>query len=91
MRALSNDFRLYFNENLPKGGYITEKFALLNLLRALGGLAANGDATEKAESADTAATTEPTAAPDPTDAGQKHNFMAEVLSRHERISNRLKK
>ena len=73
-----------------KEGIITEKFALLNLLQALGGLTATGGATDKSEADETAeAPSAPAPAPSAPPEEQKPNFMAEILTRHERISNRV--
>lgn len=69
---------------------ITEKFALLNLLKALEGLSGNHTAadtdTKPAPKADSAP---PGANTDKAEVKEMPNVMASVIERHERISNRV--
>ncbi|MDE7401567.1 MAG: hypothetical protein K2N17_05905 [Clostridia bacterium] len=78
--------------------HFTENFALFNLLKLLGGMTSAQNGTNFAQSAENEFTapqfnapTDGTAAnrnaPPPA---EKHNVMADVIERHERIINRMK-
>ncbi|MDE6074875.1 MAG: hypothetical protein K2G26_00385 [Clostridia bacterium] len=78
--------------------HFTENFALFNLLKLLGGMSSAQNGTPSAPSAEN----DFTAPQDNTPAGgvtanrtapppaEKHNVMADVIERHERIVNRMK-
>lgn len=61
---------------------------MFNLLKLLGGISGNQNTQTPADE-ETPATPQPSAAPPPEPA--RHNYMADVIERHERISNRVKK
>ena len=81
-KFLSNKKRVDFKK---KELYFTEKFALLNLLTALGKMNLQNNAQAEAEPRPQ----EPPQAPPPTYEVQ-NNMFARVLSRHEEIANRIK-
>ena len=66
---------------------ITEKFALLNLIKALQGISAPSGDGVKGQTAPPPANTPVSDAPQKEN---KYNAMASVLERHEAISNRVK-
>ena len=66
--------------------YFTEKFALLNLLTALGKMTAQNNGQEEAPSPPQKAPQ----SPPPTPYEEQNNMLASVLARHETISNRVK-
>ncbi len=68
-----------------------EKFALLNLLKALETLSPqkSSENEQRPEPHQTAPAPEPQS-PQPQETPERLNVMANVLSRHEEISNRLK-
>ncbi len=66
--------------------YFTEKFALLNLLNALGKLSSPDKDKEAAANVNAARPPEEPPAPQQT----QNNMFAHVLERHEAISNRIK-
>ena len=79
--------------------HFTENFALFNLLKLLGGMSSAQNGTPSAQTAENdftapqgnaqsdGAATRQTAPPQE----EKHNVMADVIERHERIVNRMKK
>ncbi|MDE6597750.1 MAG: hypothetical protein K2K60_03840 [Clostridia bacterium] len=73
-----------------KGGLITEKFALLNLLQALGQLSKPSTAQGEAENISPSSNGTPPAPSAPSAQQPPHNMMQAVLERHERIANKLK-
>ena len=82
-KFLGNKKRVDFEK---KELYFTEKFALLNLLNALGKMA-------PPDNADAESGTHPkevTQSPPPPPYEAQNNMFARVLARHEEISNRLR-
>ena len=78
---------MILTKNLLKGELFTEKFALLNLIKALGGLSVPPEQdAEKASPPPTYAKTSP--AP-PENEVKEYNAMANVIAKHEQISNRV--
>ena len=69
-----------------KGELFLEKFALLNLLKAIDGL----QREKTAENAPSAPSNQPPVPEQQTKKEDMPNFMYETLLRHETISNRLK-
>ena len=78
--------------------HFTENFALFNLLKLLGGMTSAQNGTPSAQlsenefsapqvNAPTDGAAESRTAPPPA---EKHNVMADVIERHERIVNRMK-
>ena len=66
---------------------ITEKFALLNLIKALQGISAVNPDNKDGESS---APPPAYSAPDRKQSTAEYNAMADVLRRHEAISNRVR-
>lgn len=84
---------------MKKENIITEKFALLNLIRALGGLSAeqNRQDGRQGEQFEAAEEAPKQAAPRAQGEEKKgaapradYNFMASVIARHEETANRIK-
>ena len=76
-------------KKIKRRNFVTEKFALLNFLKAIDGLTSGtgGESAEKPPSP---------APPEQKNAGGdngygNYNYMQKMLERHEEISNRLKK
>lgn len=79
-----------FKKNNKKGVIFTEKFALLNILKALEGISMqnSGNKQEENGSSDSAVPEQEKAVPQAVNTYP--NVMASVLERHEAISNRVK-
>lgn len=61
---------------------------MFNLLKLLGGISGDQN-TQTPDDVEQPATPQPSAAPPPEPT--RHNYMADVIERHERISQRVKK
>ncbi|HBN12255.1 MAG TPA: hypothetical protein DD415_01410 [Clostridiales bacterium] len=70
-----------------KGNFITEKFALLNLLKALGSLSGENKSADGAKNQPSEAAKP---APEAHEKPPEYNAMASVIERHEAISNRVR-
>ena len=79
---------MILTKNLLKGVFITEKFALLNIIKALEGLSVKHDGNNAEESPPPRPSeTRPSGTEKTEDVP---NVMAKVIERHERISNRVR-
>lgn len=78
--------------------HFTENFALFNFLKLLGGMTSAQNGTQTAQSAESdftapqgnAQTDGAAVSQSPPPPAEKHNVMADVIERHERIINRMK-
>lgn len=81
-------------KKIKRRNFVTEKFGLWNILKAIDSLAsgtdggADGGGVKSAENAEPIRAATPA---QPSDTAAEYNYMLGVLERHEAISNRLKK